>query len=199
MANHQLVLEALETSAREGVVELADSNIRFTHPLLASICYEQAPIWKRRAVHRVLADVVADAEERARHLALGADGPDERIAVELDGGADQAAARGAPGAAAELCSLAADLTPDDPARARARRLRAANLYSLAGRRDEAIALLEQLLAEGRYRRRAGGRPHRPCLDVPGRYVRADRAAATRRLRAQAVTTSARRGSWPSGS
>ena len=146
--DHQLVLEALETSAREGVVELADSNVRFTHPLLASICYEQAPVWKRRAVHRVLADVVTDAEQRARHRALGADGPDERIAVELDGGADQAAARGAPGAAAELCSLAADLTPDDPARAGARRLRAANLYILAGRRDEAIALLEQLLAEG---------------------------------------------------
>jgi ATP/maltotriose-dependent transcriptional regulator MalT len=146
--NRQPVLDGLETAEREGVVELDDSNVRFANPLLASICYERAPVWKRRAVHRVLADVVPDPEQRARHLALGADGPDERIAVELDGGADQAAARGAPGAAAELCRLAADLTPDDPARARARRLRAANLYSLAGRRDEAIALLDQLLAEG---------------------------------------------------
>ena len=146
--NRQPVLDGLETAEREGIVELDDANIRFANPLLASICYERAPVWKRRAVHRVLADVVTDAEQRARHRALGADGPDERIAVDLDGGADQAAARGAPGAAAELCSLAADLTPDDPARARARRLRAANLYILAGRRDEAIALLEQLLAEG---------------------------------------------------
>ena len=53
-------------------------TIRFAHPLLASICYEQAPVWKRRAVHRALAEVVTDSEERARHLALAADGPDAR-------------------------------------------------------------------------------------------------------------------------
>jgi ATP/maltotriose-dependent transcriptional regulator MalT len=146
--SRQPVLEALETAAREGVVVLDDSNVRFAHPLLASICYEQAPVWKRRAVHRVLAGVVTDAEERARHLALGADGPDERIAVELEGGAEQAAARGALAAAAELWQLAAELTPADPARARARSLKAASLYTLAGRRSEAIALVEQLLAEG---------------------------------------------------
>ena len=70
------VLEALETAAREAVVELDDSSVRFAHPLLGSICYERAPLWKRRAVHRALAGVVSDVEERARHLALAADGPD---------------------------------------------------------------------------------------------------------------------------
>ena len=74
--DRERVLEALEAAVHEGVIELDDSRVRFAHPLLASICYEQAPLWKRRAVHRALAEAVADVEERARHLALAADGPD---------------------------------------------------------------------------------------------------------------------------
>ena len=59
------VLEALEAAVHEGVVELEDSRLRFAHPLLASICYERAPPWKRRAVHRALAEAVSDVEEWA--------------------------------------------------------------------------------------------------------------------------------------
>ena len=66
-------LDALDTAVREGVVEADDSLVRFAHPLLASICLEQAPLARRRAVHRVLARAVSDAEERARHLALAAE------------------------------------------------------------------------------------------------------------------------------
>ena len=145
--NRERVLEALEVAAREGVVELDDSRIRFAHPLLASICYEQAPVWKRRAVHRALAAVVDDVEERARHLALGADGPDEGIASELDVAAEQAAARGATASAADLAELAARLTPADPGRARQRRFQAASFHRLAGDGERAAALLEQLLGE----------------------------------------------------
>ncbi len=145
--DRKLVLEALEAALREGVVELDESSIRFTHPLLASICYEQAPIWKRRAVHRALADVVMDPEERARHLALAAEGPDERIALELDGAAERAAARGAPRAAGELYELAARLTLDDLKHAQLRRLQAAKYHRLAGNVEGAVALLEQLLQD----------------------------------------------------
>jgi len=141
------VLEALETAAQEAVVELDGSTVRFTHPLLASICYEQAPLWKRRAVHRALAGAVADVEERARHLALAAEGPDAAIASELDSAAEHAAARGATGGAAELWELAAQLTPDDPVLMRRRRLRAAELHRLAGDFDRAFDLYEDLLAE----------------------------------------------------
>jgi ATP/maltotriose-dependent transcriptional regulator MalT len=145
--DRQPVLEALEAAVREGVIELDDSSIRFTHPLLASISYEQAPVWKRRAVHRALAEVVTDAEERARHLALAADGPDERIASELDAAAEQAAARGSPRASGELCELAAALTPDDPGVVRQRRFQAATFYTFAGCRDQAATLLDELLVE----------------------------------------------------
>ena len=141
------VLEVLEAGVKEGVVELDDSNIRFAHPLLASICYERAPVWKRRAVHLALAEAVTDSEERARHLALATDGPDSGVASELDGAAEHAAARGSPAAAAELCELAAELTPEDPIRARQRRLQAARYHSLAGDPDRAVDLLDRLLED----------------------------------------------------
>ena len=141
------VLEALDSAAREGVIELDDSSLRFAHPLLASICYEQAKPWKRRAVHGALARTVTDLEERARHMALSVEGPDAAAASQLDAGAEQAAARGATAAAAELCELAAQLTPDDPGLARRRRIRSAGLYRLAGERERAVGLLEELLRE----------------------------------------------------
>ena len=40
------VQEALETAAQEAVVELDESDVRFAHPLLGSICYERAPLSK---------------------------------------------------------------------------------------------------------------------------------------------------------
>jgi DNA-binding CsgD family transcriptional regulator len=145
--HRETVVEALGTAAREGVVELDDSRLHFAHPLLASICYEQAPIWKRRAVHGTLARAVADVEERARHMALAVDGPDAVAASYLDAAAEQAAARGATMAAAELSELAADLTPGDPAVERQRRLGAAKFHRLAGNGGHAVLLLEQILTE----------------------------------------------------
>jgi DNA-binding CsgD family transcriptional regulator len=141
------VRESISVATAEEIVELDDSRVRFVHSLLASICYERAPIWKKRAVHRALAAVVGDLEERARHLALAAEGPDASVAAELDAAAEHAAARGAPAAAAELSELAAQLTPDDPALSRRRRRRAAGLYRLAGDPARAQAMLEQLLGE----------------------------------------------------
>jgi DNA-binding CsgD family transcriptional regulator len=139
--------EAISLAGREEIVELEDSRVRFVHPLLASICYQRAPVWKRRAVHRALAAAVTDIEERARHLALAAEGPDVTVASELDAAAGQAVARGATAAAAELLELAAQLTPDSPALARQRRVRAAGFHRLAGDLTRAQTMLEQLLRE----------------------------------------------------
>ena len=141
------VEQALDSAGAEGVVEFDGARIRFSHPLLASICYEQASPWKRRAAHRALTDAVTDAEEQTRHLALAADRPDAEIASRLDDAAEQAAGRGAPAAAADLCELAAELTPGEPAPARQRRLRAANYHFLAGDRKQSADLLDRLLTE----------------------------------------------------
>jgi DNA-binding CsgD family transcriptional regulator len=139
--------EALEPALREGVIDLDGTRVRFGHPLLASVCLGQAPSWQRRDAHAALAGVVADLEERARHLALAAEHPDAGVASELDAAAEQAASRGAPATAAELCELAAGLTEDDPAHARGRRLRAARLHHLAGDTRRAETMLADLLLE----------------------------------------------------
>jgi DNA-binding CsgD family transcriptional regulator len=141
------VLAALEGARREGVIELDDQRLRFAHPLLASVCYEQAPVWKRRAVHRALADVVADVEEQARHLALAAAGPDPIAAARLEAAAGHAAAHGATTAAAELAELAAELTGGDLALMRKRQLLAAHFHRLAGNSDESLAILDALRAQ----------------------------------------------------
>ncbi len=141
-------LAALELAAGEGVVVLDGPRVRFGHPLFASVCHERAPIWRRQAVHRALAEVVADPEERARHLALAADGPDAFVASELERVAEHAAARGATAAAAGLAELAADLTPPESDETRRRRrFSAAWFHRLAGDFDRACTILEELLAE----------------------------------------------------
>jgi DNA-binding CsgD family transcriptional regulator len=139
-------LRALDEALDEGVIELEASRVRFSHPLLASICYQEAPIWRRRAAHGALADVVADPEERARHLALAADRPSEVVASALDAAAASAEGRGSTSAAAELCELAAASSAEST-RARERRLRAAGFHRLAGDPGRAMELLEQLLDE----------------------------------------------------
>ena len=141
------MLDALDAAVVEGVVEIDDARVGFTHPLLVSVCYQQAPLWKRRAVHRALAAAVTDVEERARHLALAVEGADAAVATELEVAAEHAAARGATAAGAELFELAAGLDPADAEASRRRRLQAAKLHRLSGDHDRAEAILERLLTE----------------------------------------------------
>lgn len=142
------VRDGLEEAVHAGVIELEGQAVRFSHPLLASICYEDAPPWRRRDAHARLARAVDDLEERARHLALATEGADAGVAAELDEAAPHALARGAPAAAAELHEIAALLTPSsDPAARRTRRLAAAQARRLAGDRDRAAVILDELLAE----------------------------------------------------
>jgi len=163
------VLHGLEQAARTGVVELDSERVRFAHPLLASACYEDATPWRRREAHARLAAVADDQEERARHLALAAEGPDAAVAAALDAAAPYALGRGAPAAAAELNEIAAALTPpDDPSARRRRRLAAAEAHRLAGDRDRARAILDELLAEA-----PPGEQHADVLFALARVRRAD--------------------------
>jgi len=140
--------DAIERAVRARVVELDGSRLRFTHPLLASVVCASALPARRRDVHRLLAGIVTDPEERARHLALATESPDASVAAALDEAARLARARGAPDAAGELQARAASLTPTgDPADRRARTLRAAAHFFHAGDRARARALLTPLLEE----------------------------------------------------
>lgn len=103
--------ETLAEAERAQVVEVRDGVVRFAHPLLASGAYSATDPATRRALHAAIAERVVEPEERARHLALAATGPDEVVAAALEA----AARRAAPAAAADLYERAAQLTP--PARA----------------------------------------------------------------------------------
>ena len=105
------VVDDIELAQRRHVLELDGDRIRFAHPLLAPACYEAMPLHRRRRVHERLADLDIDPEERARHLAIAAEGPNEEVAAALDAAAKHAGARGAGQAAAELAERAVALTP----------------------------------------------------------------------------------------
>jgi DNA-binding CsgD family transcriptional regulator len=138
---------ALEAAEAAGVVEIDDARVRFTHPLLASMHYGSASAEERARVHRRLAEVVTDPEERGRHLGAAATGPDAEVADALDDAAAAAHGRGAPAAAAELADIAVRFTPRSDSAALVRRLCAgADHHFAAGSTRRAQSLLEHALA-----------------------------------------------------
>src|SRR5579875_3501356 len=138
-------VEDLAAAEDAGIVRVdAGGRIHFEHPLLASAIYESTPVARRRDAHRRLANRSEDLEERARHLALAAAGPDEVVAAELDAAVRHTAARGASTAAAQLAQLALAATPGHDADARARRtVTLAHQLLVAGETAGARAALEQ--------------------------------------------------------
>jgi DNA-binding CsgD family transcriptional regulator len=172
------VVEDIELAHRRHVLELDGDRIRFSHPLLAPACYEAMPLHRRRRVHQRLAGLDLDPEERARHLAIAAESPNEDVAAALDTAATHAAARGAGHEAAELAERAVALTPptlvDDLNR---RRIAAANRCEHAGDVKKATELLQEaadssnpgpLRAEALYHlanTRGQGEGHRVAIEL----------------------------------
>ena len=135
--------DAIAPAVGAGVLELVGGRVRFTHPLLGSVIYADAPEHRRRSVHRALADVADEVEQRGWHLALATQRPNERVAAKVASAAVAAAARGAPETAAELAEQARRLTPPSRVDLRATRaLDAAGFAWSAGdaKRSETILL-----------------------------------------------------------
>jgi DNA-binding CsgD family transcriptional regulator len=149
-------------------------TITFAHPLLRAESAGIAAPEDRRAAHRALADAADDPEDRARHLALAATGPDARVAEVLESAARDARGRGAPEVAAELLELACRSTPPDaPEELTARRVELARLVSRNGDSTRARSLLRQTVAEAaRGPGRAGA-----LADLARLVVQADGPAA----------------------
>jgi hypothetical protein len=102
---------ALVEAEEAGVVFSEHGRLRFAHPVFASVVYGSASEERRRQLHRRLANVVADPEDRAHHLAQSTLEADEAIAAEVERAAGGAAIRGAQDTAAELFEAACRLTP----------------------------------------------------------------------------------------
>ena len=142
------VRPGLVESEREGVLVTDGDKVRFTHPLLAAAAYARASDMHRRDAHRRLADVIAEPEERATHLARASTRPDADVAAALDDAARAAVQRGAPEAAARSAERAADLTPAAERPARRDRLSTAAQYHIAaGDIERGRRLLERLVEE----------------------------------------------------
>ena len=117
-----LNIDALAAAERAGIVRVfPGGRVDFTHPLYGSALYSSLPEATRRTLHRELASREGPLEERARHLALAAAGPDAASAEVLDRAAQAAGKRGAAEVAVELKELALRLTPLDDAEAVLRR------------------------------------------------------------------------------
>jgi len=101
----------LQAGIEAGLLTNTGGGIAFVHPLMRSVVISQARGADRHAAHRRLAAVVRCPEARARHLALGAEGPDETVAGEVEAAARMAAHRGACDTAGDLAELAVTLTP----------------------------------------------------------------------------------------
>jgi DNA-binding CsgD family transcriptional regulator len=145
--DEQAARDGLDSAEEAGVLSIDDDRVRFAHPLLRSVHYSSATGRQRRRAHQRLAEVTGAAEGQVRHLALAADGPDERLAARLTAAAQVACLRGAAVAGAELADLALRLTPADQAAARVRRLLDAGRLRLAAFDPEgARELLEQAIA-----------------------------------------------------
>jgi DNA-binding CsgD family transcriptional regulator len=169
--------EALQPAIDAGVLAVRDGALTFAHPLLASTLVEMVDPARLRELHRELADTADSPDERARHLALATESPDEAVAKELAHAAQAVAARGAPRTAADLAEQASRLTPAAMAEAGARRAVDASLYAwAAGDAARAESLLDGATADAQGPVRAQALVHLARLQVHAGDRRA--AAAT---------------------
>ena len=141
-AAERLGIAVSAAAGAEGLLRIGD-RVTFRHPLVRSAVYGAASPEERREVHLALAEATdrrIDPDRRAWHLAAGAAGPDEEVAMELERSANRARDRGGLAAAAAFLQRSVALTVDLDRRVeRALAASAASLYAAAF--DGALSML----------------------------------------------------------
>ena len=138
---------ALDDAIAAGLVVEDGELVRFDHPLLAEAAYRGIPPGRRRALHAEAAAAAVRIQDKARHLALAATGPDRETAEFLASVARTERMRGAPEVAAELAAHARRIMPVEFAEAAARiTLDEAGYLFLAADEAGAAALVDEILA-----------------------------------------------------
>ncbi|PWK64853.1 regulatory LuxR family protein [Streptomyces sp. CG 926] len=139
-------VEDLEPAERAGFLLLSGEALRFRHPLVRYAAYQGAPLARRIAAHRALAEALGEAGQahrRAWHLAAASTGPDEGVAEELERVAEWADSRQAMASASAAYERAAQLSANPQVRAR-RLVSAAQRAADAGQDERCGALADQV-------------------------------------------------------
>jgi DNA-binding CsgD family transcriptional regulator len=124
-----------------GLGSADDNTFRFRHPLIRSAVAQAATPEERREAHTALAAAFdADPDRAVWHRAAAAAGPDEEVAKALDEAAKRARLRGGGDVALAALERAAELSPEQEARA-LRLFRAGELAYELGRPTETVPLL----------------------------------------------------------
>lgn len=133
---------ALPEAERAGLMVTDRDLVRVRHPLVRTGVYQAATGHERRAVHRVLADALADDPDRqAWHRAAAADGPDAGVVAALQVVAGRAERRGGYVAAAAAYERAGELCAHEEPRAAMLFAAARNAWS-SGQADRARQLAD---------------------------------------------------------
>lgn len=99
-------VDDLGVAASAGLIVVAESVVRFRHPLVRSAIYRSASVGRRQAAHAALAGVlVGDPNRSVWHRAASVLGPDEELAAELEDVALRARRRGAIDMAVAACDV----------------------------------------------------------------------------------------------
>ena len=139
-------VDSEEEAERQRLI-LPGPRLTFRHPLIRSVVYTSAEPDTRRAVHRTFATLISKSnhpDRWARHVVLGAPGPDSELAAEVEATAQIARTRGGYAAEATLLVQAAELT-EAPTERAIRRLHAAVAALNAGADSQVMELLDQAL------------------------------------------------------
>lgn len=148
-AQYDIDDQALSAAESAGLISVRDGRVIFEHPLMRAAVYQGAPLHRRRAAHRALADAPGvTADRRAWHLAAAAGGTDEAAAAALENTADEARARSGHAAAAAALVRAAELSPSEEARVRRLVLAADSEWS-GGHPERARMLVERAAPDAR--------------------------------------------------
>lgn len=138
-----LAIEVLTPAITAGLIQIDDSELRFSHPLVRSAIHQAASLGQLQMAHAALADVLVDQpERRAWHRAASMIGTDEAVAGELEAAAIGAQRRGATVVAVRAFERASKLS-EDPPRGVTRILRAAELAFEIGEHDMVLGMLQE--------------------------------------------------------
>jgi DNA-binding CsgD family transcriptional regulator len=120
--------------ATEAGLLATGTELRFRHPLVRSVVYEEASVGDRQRAHLAVAEAIdptLDPDRRAWHRAQASPGPDDEIALDLERSAERTQRRAGLAAAAAVLGKAAQLTLEPAARSE-RALVAAQATHAAG-------------------------------------------------------------------